>query len=126
MDAILSILAAFDGPVVALAILMLFGMWVAVQAQVLGIVDWSDGLRDPDSKVSFMRLAVLVSLITSTWVLVDLTLDAVKNKDDLDALFNWYLLYLIVWSGAPTVGKLIEFANARWGSPAAGSAKTPQ
>lgn len=114
-DFILGFTQALDVSSLMLGFIVLFGTWAAVVAQRKGIVNWADGVRDPDGKVSFMRVAVLVSLITSTWILCNLTIDAVKNRDALDSLLWWYLLYLVIWSGAPTAAKLLEILGTKWG-----------
>lgn len=103
-----------DLPTIVLILICGFGAWAAARFQISGFVRWQDGFHDENGKLSFGRTAVLVSLIVSSWVICDLTLDAVKNKEDLDALFKWYCVYLGVWSGASVVVKFLEIVGVKW------------
>lgn len=125
MDFLAALIKQIDAPDLMLAFLVLFFAWSAVKAQQLKIVDWGEGLRDVNNKVSYMRLGVIVSLFAMTWVLIALTVDAVSHQDDLDELFKWYLLYALVWSGAPTANKLLELIGLRWGATAQKLGDTP-
>jgi hypothetical protein len=103
--------------ILTLVAIVLFGMWCAVRMQLNGSIRWQEGFTDNEGCIDWMRTAVLISLVASTWILCTLTNDFVENAGELDALFKWYVLYLGVWSGAPIVTQLVEIAKVRYGVP---------
>lgn len=69
---------------------------------------WLDMFRDAEGKPSFLRAVIPVTWFASTVVM----LYVVKHDDPEDLQF--FLYYLVTWSGAPTVGKIVDAAVSIW------------
>lgn len=96
------------------ALLMLIAVacfWWAyrVERELNNNFSWLDMLRDENGKPSFLRLAIPLAGLSSTIVLFYV----VSHNDPEDLQF--YLYYLIFWSGAPVAGKALDAAVNIWG-----------
>lgn len=106
-----------DFPAAILLIMLLGTAWIAIRAQRREDFDWANALRDDGGKESAFRLAIFISLVISSWMLIYLTLNVMAEKGDLSLLFNFYLAYLAVWSGAKIVERLLDVLLQRYGGP---------
>lgn len=93
-----------DVPSLVLALLMVMAMLVACRAQKRADFDWAGMLRDDGGKESALRLAILVAIAVSSWVLMRASLS--QSTDLVQILWA----YLIAWSGAPVIRELA----AKW------------
>jgi hypothetical protein len=118
-EVIYSVLSNIDFPAVVLS-MMLIGMAIAmVSAQKAADFDWGDAFRDDHGKISWLRAAVLVALAISSWSLIYGMMNGMRigfNADDLvkilDALFWWYVAYMVVWAGTKTADKFLAIIQA--------------
>jgi hypothetical protein len=78
-------------------LLCAFIVYVVVVTQRRKDFDFAEMLKS-NGKPSSVRLAVLVSLATSTWVLMQVTLASSSGASDV--LIEVYVIYLSVWSGS--------------------------
>lgn len=72
--------------------------------------DFSDMLKDESGKASSMRLGVLVCIAVSSWALIKITM-TVKEPEQV---FNYYMAYMAIWSGAKIVDKLLDVLIAKF------------
>jgi hypothetical protein len=105
------ILALINIPSIVLIALLVLGAVVMHLAQKKADFDFSEMLKDDNGKPSAMRLAIFVCLAASTWVLIKLAMTCA----DVDKLFNYFMAYLAVWSGAKIVEKLLDVLLAKFG-----------
>lgn len=91
-------------------LLCVFIVYVVVVTQRRKDFDFAEMLKS-NSKPSSVRLAVLVSLATSTWVLMQVTLASKSGSSD--ALIEVYVIYLSVWSGSKVLEKGIDAWSAK-------------
>ena len=106
-----------DAPAIVLLAMLLTGAYVMFKAQQRADFDWADMLRDDNGKPSAFRLAIFVSLGVSSWLLIYITIRIVGTSttwvDALEALFKWYALYIVVFSGAKIAERLVEVAYVK-------------
>jgi hypothetical protein len=99
--------------------LLAAAMYVMWQAQRKADFDWADMLRDDAGKPSAFRLAIFVSLGVSSWLLIYVTMKIVGTSstwvEALNALFPWYAIYILVFSGAKIAERLVEIAAVKIG-----------
>lgn len=100
-----------DIPAIVLILLLLAGAFVMHAAQKQPGFNFSEMLTDDSGKPSAMRLAVFVCLAASTWVLIKVTMTSTDTKD----VFNLFMAYIAVWSGAKIVEKLLDVLLAKFG-----------
>lgn len=91
-------------PTLILACLLLLAAWVLLRAQRRPDFDLADMLRDDAGKLSSTRIFAFISLAITSWILAYLTVTEKLNE-------NYYLYYLVTWSGATVLMKFID----RWG-----------
>ena len=91
-------------------LLCVFIVYVVVVTQRRKDFDFAEMLKS-NGKPSSVRLAVLVSLATSTWVLMQVTLASKSGSSD--ALIEVYIIYLSVWSGSKVLEKGIDAWSAK-------------
>ena len=91
-------------------LLCVFIVYVVVVTQKRKDFDFAEMLKS-NGKPSSVRLAVLVSLATSTWVLMQVTLASKSGSSD--ALIEVYVIYLSVWSGSKVLEKGIDAWSAK-------------
>lgn len=91
-------------------LLCVFIVYVVVVTQRRKDFDFAEMLKS-NGKPSSVRLAVLVSLATSTWVLMQVTLASKSGSSD--ALIEVYVIYLSVWSGSKVLEKGIDAWSAK-------------
>ena len=96
-------------------LLCVFIVYVVVVTQRRKDFDFAEMLKS-NGKPSSVRLAVLVSLATSTWVLMQVTLASKSGSSD--ALIEVYVIYLSVWSGSKVLEKGIDAWSAKRNSSA--------
>lgn len=70
---------------------------------------------DSGTKRSTMRVCSLGAFAVSSAVLLYITINYVKTWEGLKGLEYFYTVFTVVWSGAPVVYKLLEFAVGRFG-----------
>ena len=84
--------------------------------------DWKQAGEDDGGKASFLRLAIPVALVVSSWLLIYVTMKIVGTSstwvEALNALFWYYALYIVVFSGAKTADKLADALVAKFTKPA--------
>lgn len=100
-----------DIPSMVLIALLILGAFVMWAAQSKHDFDFAGMLTDDNGKPSAMRLGVFVCLAASTWVLIKVTM-TIKDEDKL---FNFYIAYVAIWSGAKIVEKLLDVLLAKFG-----------
>lgn len=91
-------------------LLCVFIVYVVVVTQRRKDFDFAEMLKS-NGKPSSVRLAVLVSLATSTWVLMQVTLASKSGSSG--ALIEVYVIYLSVWSGSKVLEKGIDAWSAK-------------
>ena len=91
-------------------LLCAFIVYVVVVTQRRKDFDFAEMLKS-NGKPSSVRLAVLVSLATSTWVLMQVTLASSPGASDV--LIEVYVIYLSVWSGSKVLEKGIDAWSAK-------------
>ena len=91
-------------------LLCVFIVYVVVVTQRRKDFDFAEMLKS-NGKPNSVRLAVLVSLATSTWVLMQVTLASKSGASD--ALIEVYVIYLSVWSGSKVLEKGIDAWSAK-------------
>lgn len=91
-------------------LLCAFIVYVVVVTQRRKDFDFAEMLKS-NGKPSSVRLAVLVSLATSTWVLMQVTLASSSGASDV--LIEVYVIYLSVWSGSKVLEKGIDAWSAK-------------
>lgn len=107
-----------DFPAMVL-VFMLLGIALAMlAAQRNPNFDWADGFKDDAGKVSWGRAAVAGAFCISSWCLIYALMNAIKTTFDadgivksLDALFPWFIAYMLVWAGTKSVDKLVDVAH---------------
>lgn len=109
----LKILSELDVAAVTLVAGLLWIMLVLRAARIGGF-SWAGALKDDAGKESALRFAVLVALVISSWLLMYVSLNVIKNGDDMQALFPFFATYLAVWSGAKVVEKLLDLLLAKY------------
>jgi len=103
----------------AVLVFMLLGMALAMlAAQRNPNFDWADGFKDETGKVSWGRAAVAGAFCISSWCLIYALMNAIKTTFDADgivkalnALFPWFIAYMLVWAGTKSVDKLVDVAR---------------
>ena len=100
-----------DIPTLVLIALLVMGAIVMYLAQRQSDFNFADMLKDDNGKPSAMRLAVFVCLALSSWGLIKLTM----TYQDLDKIFNYYVVYISIWSGAKIVEKTIDLLITKFG-----------
>lgn len=100
-----------DIPAIVLILLLLAGAFVMWAAQRQPGFNFSSMLTDDNGKPSAMRLAVFVCIAASTWVLIKI----VMTVQDEKSVFNFYMAYMAVWSGAKIVEKMLDAMLAKFG-----------
>ena len=117
-----SVNEAADFPSLVLAF-MLVGMVLAmVQVQKRTDFDWGEAFRDDSGKTSWTRAAMLGCFIISTWVIIYIFMNCIRNSysaNDLvsvldGALFKYFLAYMSVWSLSKPVDKLLDIVAAKY------------
>jgi len=105
----------FDFPTVVLSFMLVGIAYSMNQAQKKPGFDWGDGFRDANGKVSYTHAAIPVALALSSWVLLYVTINAIRSTFNgaetsqvLESLIWWYVAYMVVWAGTKTVDKLVE------------------
>jgi hypothetical protein len=80
--------------------------------------DWQSAGNDESGKASYLRLAIPVCLVVSSWWLIYVTMQVMKTSvnwiDALQALFPFYLAYVVVFSGAKVAEKLADALLTKW------------
>lgn len=116
MKALFDVLSGISISPAELILLLLVGLSVVVafRSQAQADFDWAEIIRDDTGKLSAYRLAVIISLVVSSWVLIYLTMHAVHDNEDIDSLFNWFALYLGVWSGSKIIDRLFDLLLAKY------------
>lgn len=104
----------FDIAVIVFIALLLLILYIVRRAEQAAGFSWAPIFQDDSGKVSALRVAILVSIAVSSAVLLYITVNLVKNQDDLKGLFEFYIAYLAVWSGAKVVEKLIDLLVAKF------------
>src|SRR5882757_1456925 len=108
-----------DAPAASLIVMTLAIAAFAVQASRHPDSFWASAFKDENNKVTFTRLAMLVALAVSTWHLIFVTMNVIKDGKDLADLFPYYLTYLGLWSGVKAAEKaldaIVELIRARFG-----------
>lgn len=91
-----------------LFLILTLGIYVAYRAQHRDDFDFADMLRDSRTgKAVGSRLAVLVSLAISSWLMVYAALQ-VKSEVYGQNIITIFSIFLGVWSGAKIVEKVID------------------
>ena len=113
MNALAAMLESIDIPAVFLILCI-----AAVYSLARGNFDWKAAGCDDTGKASFLRLAIPVSLLVSSWLIIYVTMQIVKTSvtwvQALDALWPFFLAYMATWSGAKVVEKLLDILAAKW------------
>lgn len=104
----------FDIAAFALVVGLLWILTVIRNAQGGGF-SWKRAMQDDNEKESIFRFGILVALVVSSWLLIYVAVNVIKNGDDLDRLFPYYMAYLAVWSGAKVVEKLLDVLSLKFG-----------
>lgn len=127
MNALAELFKDFDIAGFALVLGLLWILLVIRSAEKGGF-SWKRAMQDDSTgegqagqgKESVLRFAVLVALVTSSWLLIYVTINVIKNGADLEQLFPYYVAYLCVWSGAKVVEKLLDVLILKFGGKPAG------
>ena len=113
------IMEGIDPPVIVLLAMLATGAYVMFKAQQRDDFDWAEMLRDENGKPSAFRLAIFVCLGVSSWLLIYLSMRIITTSvtwaEALGALFPWYALYTLTWSGAKIAEKLVDIVLAKVG-----------
>ena len=106
---------SIDAPAVSLLVMgvgLIYLMWsVAQKPQSF----WAQAFVDDNAKPSWMRVAMIVALLATTWHLIYVTMNVIKDGKDLEQLLPFYGVYLLVWSGAKVAEKAIDAILAKFG-----------
>ncbi len=107
----------------ALAIIILFAIWMLIITQRHQLIDWMGIFKDETGKASSQRIMAVGCFVITSWVLIALTIDAMAHEDTLDSLLKFALLYVLVFSATPIASRILEIigqvVGARYGSPPA-------
>lgn len=80
--------------------------------------DWRKAGEDDAGKASYLRLAVPVSLVVSSWLLIYVTMKVIGTSvtwvQALEALFPFYLTYMAIWPGSKVAEKGLDVLLARY------------
>lgn len=106
---------SLDVPAASLLMMGLGLFWLMLSASRRPDAFWSTAFKDDTGKVSWMRLAMLVALGVSSWHLIYVTMNVVKDGKDLAELYPFYATFLLVWSGAKVAEKAIDAVLAKFG-----------
>lgn len=97
-------------------------LWIllVIRSAEQGGFSWKRAMQDDSGqegkgKESVLRFAVLVALVTSSWLLMYVTINVIKSGADLEQLFPYYVSYLAIWSGAKVVEKLLDVLILKFG-----------
>jgi len=104
-------LSDINFPATVLSVLLLLVLLVLYHTQKKKHIDLAGAILDNDGKVSAYRIAVLMSMVISSWVLVLLS---TQLERDIEKLYAFYLTYLVVWSGAKTIDKALDLIIRRY------------
>ncbi len=108
-----------DVPSLVLMIMVVAGLFAAYAIQRRDDWDWGEMFRDENGKLSAFRLAIFPTWMLSAWWVIYLTMNIRMDSntawiDALKALFPWYVTFLVVWSGAKIVEKVVDIVVARF------------
>lgn len=83
-------------------------IYVVVKSQSRTDFDFAEMLKS-GGKPSSVRLAFIIALVTSTWVIMQLTLQETSRPPGRDSiLMDAFALYLASWSGSKVLEKAID------------------
>lgn len=99
----------FNVPNLILLSLMVLAFWVFTRAQVQSNLKVGEMIMDKNGKASSSRLAVLISLGLSSYLISYVVIN--KSLDATSTLYMFYA-YIITWSSSKALEKFIEV----WGS----------
>jgi hypothetical protein len=113
------ILEYTDVPSLVLLIMVAAALAAMYSAQRRTDWDWGEMFRDENGKLSAFRLVVAPTWALSAWWVIYLTMNIrvdLKTSwvEALNALFPWYVAFLVVWSGAKIVEKVVDIAIAKF------------
>lgn len=97
-----------DAPAASLIVMALGIAVFTVQAHRHPDSFWASAFKEESGKVTFTRLAMLVALAVSTWHLIFVTMNVIKDGKDLQELFPFYTVYLALWSGVKAAEKALD------------------
>jgi hypothetical protein len=83
-----------DAPAASLLAMFAIGVYVLFAAQRRADFDWGQALKDDGGKVSALRLAIFVAIAVSSWLIIFVTMNVIKDGKDLAELFPFYMAYL--------------------------------
>jgi hypothetical protein len=113
-----ALLDMIDFPAVVLLGMAVAMGWVMWSAQNQANFDWGDAFKDEQGKVSWLRTAIPVSLVLSSWTLLYVVMNTIKSTFDaqgmsvaLAGLYPWFVAYMLVWAGTKTADKALELAR---------------
>ena len=121
IDTLSHLFDGIDAPSVVLLAMLAAGTYVMYKAQQREDFDFADMLRDDNNKPSAFRMAIFVCLGVSSYLLLFITFKLVAQVtvswvDTLNALFPWYALYILVFSGAKIAEQMVETLMVKFGA----------
>lgn len=114
-----------DAPALSLFFGSLITLYVVFAAQRRNNFDWGNALRDDSGKESALRLAIFVSIVVTSWLLIFISMNVIKDGKDLEQLYPFFVTYLAVWSGAKVAEKALDAILAKFGVKPAAPAAAP-
>lgn len=114
-----------DAPALSLLVGSLITLYVVFAAQRRNNFDWGNALRDDSGKESALRLAIFVSIVVTSWLLIFISMNVIKDGKDLEQLYPFFVTYLAVWSGAKVAEKALDAILAKFGVKPAPPAAAP-
>lgn len=102
---------AIDVPTALLLVMFALIAWIVWRAERQGL-NWADAFRDDSGKASFMRLAMMVALMISSWQVMSTTLRVQPSLDLVERLSEFFI---VVWSGAKIVEKIVDVIAVKFG-----------
>lgn len=106
-----------DVPSVFLAIMVVMGGWMMIQAQRNGTVNWGDMFKDGTGKASALRMGIIFSLILATWLVIFVAMKMPPAAFTAELLFNLFCVVMVTFAGTKSVDKLLDAVMLKWGGP---------
>lgn len=110
-----------DAPTVVLFVMLLLALRAAEKAQGSEKFDWAEAFKD-NGVLSISKVAVLVALGISSWIMVYAFMNGMRDHDDaaglvsvLHELFWFFAAYMAIWGMGPKfVEKIGDAVLAKW------------
>ena len=70
--------------------------------------DYAQFFRDSTGKLSMGSQISFLCFFVMAWSLLYATMNLLKSSADIDAMFQWYVYFGLIFAGTPMVSKLID------------------